>query len=47
MIIGDNSYSVVWCVDEPEKQRMCDFLLGADQACEEIGIENGSRPMIC
>ena len=32
MIIGDNNYREVWCAEEPEKQRMRDYLLGAVQA---------------
>ena len=32
MIIGDNNYREVWCAEEPQKQRMRDYLLGAVQA---------------
>lgn len=30
--MGDNNYREVWCVEEPEKQRMRDYLLGDVQA---------------
>lgn len=31
MIVGDNTYRNVWGIDEPELQRMRDYLLGAVQ----------------